>query len=71
MVSVLKGVGYLIGAIAVLTVLLSGGFLVIAIGFALGLVVSVASMILFTASGLRSFFEADLAKPATKPQPKD
>jgi len=70
-VSVLKGIGYLIGAIAVLTVLLSGGVLVIAVGFALGLVVSVASMILFTASGLRSFFEDAPAKQATKPQSKD
>jgi hypothetical protein len=61
----------LIAAIGVITVLLSGGILVIVVGFALGLVVSVTSAILFTATGLRSFFESDSAKPATKPQPKN
>ena len=57
MVSVLKGIGYLIAAIAILTVLFSGGFLFIAVGLAVGLLFSLISVILITASGLRSLFE--------------
>jgi len=70
-VSVFKGIGYLIAAIAVLTVLFSGGFLVIAIGFAIGLLLSVTSMIFFTASALRSFFESDPGKDTVKAKRKD
>jgi hypothetical protein len=61
-ISVLKGIGYLIAAVAVLTVLLSAGALIVAVGLAVGLLVSVVSMVLFTASGLRSFFGKPPAK---------
>jgi len=60
--SVLKGIGYLIAAIAVLTVLFSGGILIVAVGMALGILVSLISMTLFTASSLKAFFEEDTPK---------
>jgi|TARA_B110000259_G_scaffold187361_1_gene241305 uncharacterized protein (DUF58 family) len=65
-VSVLKGIGYLIAAIAILTVLASGGILFLAVGVAIGLLFSLTSIVLFTASGLRAFFEGDFSKSKSK-----
>lgn len=54
---VLKGLGYLIAAVAVLTVLCSAGLFVILAGLAVGIILDVAGATLFTAAALRAYFE--------------
>ena len=71
MSSALKGIGYLIAAVAVLTILLSAGAFIVLVGLVVGLLISVVSMTLFTASGLRSYFEADSTPAPRKRSSKD
>lgn len=53
---VLKGIGYLIAAVAVFTALCFGGLFIIIAGFALGIFLDVAGAVLFTAAAIRVYF---------------
>lgn len=55
---VLKGIGYLILAVAVLTVLVFGGAFIVIVGVLFGCVLSLIGSTIFTASSLKSFFES-------------
>lgn len=55
---VLKGIGYLILAVAVLTVLFFGGVFIIGLGILVGLVMSAVGSTVFTASSLKAYFSA-------------
>lgn len=65
---ILKGIGYLIAAIAVLTVLFFGGAIVLIIGVVLGLVLNMVGLTVFTATSLKAFFssEAKSSDPGSK-----
>ena len=54
---VLRGIGYVRAAIAVLTVLGTGSLLIIFLGILGGLLFSLITGILFTASAIRAYFE--------------
>lgn len=56
---VLKGIGYLILAVAVLTVLFFGGAFIIVVGVVIGLVMSAVGSTVFTASSLKAYFSAE------------
>ena len=55
----LKCIGYLIAAIAVLTVLASGAMLIIGLGILAGVILTVVSSVFFTASRIRAYIEGD------------
>lgn len=55
---VLKGICYIVAAIAVLTVIVSGGVFIILAGIAVGLLLDVIGAVLFTATGLRAYFKS-------------
>lgn len=55
----LKLVGYLIAAVAVLTVLVSGGLLIILLGIVVGIILDVVGATLFTAGALKAYFDSD------------
>jgi len=54
---VLKVIGYLIAAIMVLTVLVTGGLFIVALAIAGGLILSLITTVIFTASSIRAYFE--------------
>ena len=56
---VLKGIGYLILAVAVLTVLFFGGAFILVVGSVIGLVMSVVGSTVFTASSLKAYFSSE------------
>ena len=56
---VLKLVGYLIVAVAVLTALAMGALFVIVIGIAGGLLLDLAGATIFTASALKMYFNSE------------
>ena len=53
----LKCIGYLVAAIAVLTVLATGAMLIIGTGLLIGVILSVATSVVFTASSIRAYCE--------------
>lgn len=55
---VLKPIGYLIAAVAVLTALLMGAMLVVAVGLVVGMLGSLIGTTIFTAYGLKSYFNS-------------
>jgi K+-transporting ATPase c subunit len=57
--AVLKGIGYLILAVAVLTVLFFGGAFIIVVGILFGLLMSVVGTTVFTASSLKTYFSSE------------
>jgi len=58
MLKTLKAIGYLIAAVAVLTVLFSGGILIIGLGLLVGFLLSLLGSVLLTASGIKSLMES-------------
>ena len=56
---VLKLVGYLVAAVAVLTALFMGALLVVAVGLVIGMLGSLAGTTIFTAYSLKSYFNSD------------
>lgn len=58
----LKLIGYLIAAVAVLTVLISGGIFIIIAGIVVGLILDVAGTTIFTAAALKAYVESEKKK---------
>jgi len=58
-VGVLKAIGYLIAAVAVLTVLAMGGMLIVVIGLVVGAIGSLIGTTVFTAYGLKNYFDSN------------
>lgn len=56
---VLKAIGYLIAAVAVLTALFTGVLFVVVIGIAVGLLLDLVGATIFTAYSLKSYFNSD------------
>jgi len=63
MLKTLKAIGYLIAAVAVLTVLFSGGILIIGLGLLVGFLLSLLGSVLLTASGIKSLMESPEKDP--------
>lgn len=55
---VLKLIGYLIAAVAVLTALVMGGLLIVVIGLVVGALGSLIGTTVFTAFGLKNYFDS-------------
>jgi hypothetical protein len=62
---VLKGIGYLILAVAVLTVIFFGGIFIIGVGILFGLVMSAVGTTVFTASSLKAYFSSEAKHSGT------
>lgn len=56
---VLQGIGYLVAAVAVLTVLFFGGVFIIGAGILVGLVMSAVGSTVFTAGALKAYFSSE------------
>ena len=56
---VLKAIGYLVAAVAVLTALATGVLFVIVIGIAGGLLLDFVGATIFTAYGLKNYFNSN------------
>ena len=54
---VLKGICYLVAAIAVLTAIFVGIGFIVFLGIVLGLALNIGSLAVFTANGMKSLFE--------------
>lgn len=58
----LKLIGYLIAAVAVLTVLASGGLLIILAGIVIGIILDLVGATLFTAGALKAYMNSGKKK---------
>ena len=54
---ILKGICYLVAAIAVLTAILTGAAFVAIVGILFGIMLNIVTLVIFIANGLRAFFE--------------
>lgn len=54
---VLKGICYLVAAIAVLTAIFTGFAFILVFGVLFGIVLNIGTLVVFTANGMKSLFE--------------
>ena len=55
----LKAIGWLLAAVVVVTMILTGGFILIIVGIAIGLFLDILGLIILTAAALKAHFESD------------
>ena len=60
---VLKGIGYVMAAIAILAIVLGGGLVLFLLVFAVGVILRVGFVVALIAFGLREWFESKRSTP--------